>query len=296
MKYKIESKEAQGIILAITACFFVAIMISIVRKVSSQLHITQILMMRCFFSVLLISPLVIKSKGKLFYTNKLHLHLARSTTGFIAMLCWFYVITKIKLPEAVSITFIVPILTTLLATIFFKEKSSKRLWISLFIGLIGVLVIIRPGFNNISFAHLIAIISATLWSVSNIITKKLTKTDKPQTVVLYIAAIILIMSIPTATPYLQSMNLEQLIWLFFLGLSANLAHLSLSLAYEKVNLSILQPFDFSRLIFISLIAYFAFDELVDIYTIIGSIIIIFASIYISPKSSKYLKTRLSSRS
>ncbi len=280
----LEKNDIQGILWVISACFFVALMIAIVRKTSQDLHVTQILMMRCFFSVLLLSPLIIKTNGKVFQTKKLKLHFLRSISGFVAMLSWFYVVTQIPLPEAVSITFIVPILTTLAAILILKEKVSKRLWISLLIGLVGVLIIIRPGFETVTIAHYISLVTAILWSISNILTKKLTKTDKPSTAVLYLALLIFIMSIPVAAPYLKAMNFNQLIWLFFLGLSANLAHFSLSTAYSKTELSILQPFDFTRLVFISVIAYFAFGELVDIYMIIGSIIIIISSVYLTQGS------------
>jgi drug/metabolite transporter (DMT)-like permease len=270
-----------GILWAVCASFFVAIMIGIVRKTSQDLHVTQILMMRCFFALLLLTPLIIKTNGKVFQTKQFGLHFLRSISGFIAMLSWFYVVTKISLPEAVSITFIVPILTTLAAMIFLKENVTKKLCLALLLGFAGVMIIIRPGFNDIVIAHYISLLSTILWSFSNILTKKLTKTDKPETVVLYISILILIMSIPASAPYLKSMNFEQLIWLFFLGLSANLAHFSLSIAYGKTDLTTLQPFDFSRLIFISLIAYFAFGELVDIYMVIGSVIIILTSIYLT---------------
>jgi drug/metabolite transporter (DMT)-like permease len=204
-------------------------------------------------------------------------------SGFVAMISWFYVVTQIPLPESVSITFIVPILTMVCASIIFKEKINQKLWLSLFFGMIGVLVIIRPGFAEITTAHLIAILSAVLWSFSNVLTKKLTLTDKPKTVALYLSTMILIVSIPAAAPYLKPMNFEQIIWMFLLGLSGNLAHIFLSTAYVKTELSILQPFDFTRLIFVSIIAYFAFNELVDIYMIAGSMIIIFSSFYLSVK-------------
>ena len=278
---KTQKNDLSGILWAISSCFFVAIMVGIVRQTSTEFHVTQILMMRCFFSVILFTPLIVKTNGKIFQTKKLKFHLFRSITGFTAMLMWFYTVTQLPLPEAVSITFIVPIITTLAAVLIFKEIVTKRLWMAIILGFIGVLIIIRPGFHQIVMAHILSLIVAVFWSFSNIITKELTKTDKPQTVALYVALLIFIMSVPAATPYLKAMTLTDLIWFFFLGLSANLAHISLSIAYAKTDLSILQPFDFTRLIFISIIAYFAFDELVDIYMLIGSAIIIFSSFYLS---------------
>ena len=277
----IKKTDLEGIFWVTCSCFCISLMIAIVKATSAHIHVTQILMMRCFFSFLLFAPLIIKTNGTIFKTKKLGLHFVRSISGFISMLSWFYVATEIPLPEAVSITFIVPILTTAAAVVILKEKVGYRLWVSLILGFIGVLIIVRPGFETINFAHFICLISTISWAVSNILTKQLSETDSPKTVALYVAIIIFIFSIPAAAPYLKAMTLMELFWFFLLGVSANLAHISLSIAYGKTDLSILQPFDFTRLIFVSLIAYFAFGQLVDIYMITGSLIIVFSSFYLS---------------
>ena len=278
------TKEYKGIFLFILSCFFVSVMVGLVRQLSTTgLHFTQILMMRSFFALLLMSPLIIKSNGKILQTNNLKLHFLRSSTGFIAMLSWFYVVTQITLPQAVSITFTVPIITTLAAVMILNESVNVRLYLSLFLGFCGVLIIIRPGFNDLHFAHFISLLSTIIWAISNVFTKKLSKTEGANTITIYLSIIILFLSIPITLPNFQNMNLEQLTWLFFLGLSSNLVHITLSSSFKIADLSLLQPFDFSRLIFTSLIAYFAFSELIDFYTIIGSIVIIFAAFYANVK-------------
>ena len=278
------TKEYKGIFLFILSCFFVSVMVGLVRQLSTTgLHFTQILMMRSFFALLLMSPLIIKSNGKILQTNNLKLHFLRSSTGFIAVLSWFYVVTQIPLPQAVSITFTVPIITTLAAVMILNESVNVRLYLSLFLGFCGVLIIIRPGFNDLHFAHFVSLLSTIIWAISNVFTKKLSKTEGANTITIYLSIIILFLSIPITLPNFQNMNLEQLTWLFFLGLSSNLVHITLSSSFKIADLSLLQPFDFSRLIFTSLIAYFAFSELIDFYTIIGSIVIIFAAFYANIK-------------
>jgi len=286
-KYNSLSENSKAIFFAILTCFLVSILIAIVRHLSKDFHTFFIVMMRNLFAFAMFIPLMIKTNNKLFKTNKIYLHFIRNINGLIAMIIWFYTITLIPLPEAVSFTFIVPIITTLAAMIFLKEKVNKNIWIALIIGFIGILIITRPGFHEFHFAYILAMVTTILWSVSNVLVKIMTKTDKPETIVAYMSFIMLILSIPLGLPYIQKLNLNDILWMACLGIFSNLSHMSMSKAYSKADLSLVQPFDFTRLIFISIIAYFAFDEIIDIYSLIGALIIVSGTIFIAPKRKKY---------
>ncbi len=280
------SNNSKAICYAICTCLLVSIMISIVRHLSDNFHVFFIVMMRNFFAFSLFLPLMIKSRSSLFKTKNINLHFIRNVNGLIGMILWFYAITLIPLPEAVSITFSVPIITTFGAMFFLKEKINTNVWIALFIGLIGILIIIRPGFKDFHFAYLLAIFATFSWSISNILVKKMTTTDKPETIVAYMSFIMLVLSIPLGLMHIKSMNLNDIFWLFMLGLFSNLSHLSMSKSYSKADLNIVQPFDFTRLIFISIISYFAFDEVIDAYSAIGAAIIMMGTIFVAPKRNK----------
>ena len=285
-RYHALSSNGQGIFWIIVTCFLVSVIISIVRYLSKEMHVFQIVMMRNIFGLMFFIPAIIKNHSNILHTNNIHLHIARGVTGVCSMLIWFYAITLIPLPEAVSITFIVPILTTIAAAIFLKEKVNNKAWISLFIGFIGVLIIIRPGFNNFQFAYILALITTLLWTGSNILVKAMTKTEKLETITFYVLLIPLILSIPVAAPYLEPISPINLLWLAIMGAVANMSHTAMSRAYSKADISVVQPFDFTRLFFISIIAYFAFDETVNIWVISGSLLIFLSTIYLSPVGKK----------
>jgi len=152
--------------------------------------------------------------------------------------------------------------------------------------LIGILIIIRPGFHKFEFAYVLALITTVLWSISNLLVKMMTDTDKPETIVAYMSFIMLIFSIPFGIPHAVEINIADIFWLTMLGLFSNLSHMSMSIAYSKADLSAVQPFDFTRLIFISIISYFAFDEVIDLWSGLGALIILIGTIFIAPKSNK----------
>jgi len=277
------SNNSKAIFFAILTCFLVSVLIAIVRHLSENFHVFFIVMMRNFFAFAFFIPWMIKSPRKLFYTKKIHLHFLRNINGLVAMLVWFYTVTLIPLPEAVSFTFVVPIITTLAAMFFLKEEVHARAWIALIIGLVGITIIIRPGFYEFKLAYLLAIITTILWSISNVMVKIMTNTDKPETIVAYMSIIMLVFSIPLGTMHLASMNFSDVFWLAMLGLFSNLSHISLSTAFSKADLSVIQPFDFMRLIFTSIISYFAFDEVLDFWSGLGALVIVLGTIFVAPK-------------
>jgi drug/metabolite transporter (DMT)-like permease len=291
-KFQNLSTTSQGIIWMVLTCLLVSIMVSIVRHLSKDLHVFQIVMMRNFFALLFFFPYIVKSHAGIFKTKKLHLHIWRGIVGLLGMLVWFYTITLIPLAEAVSITFITPIFTTLAAMMFLKEKVTKKEWSALIIGFIGVLIITKPGFREFKPAYFLALLTASIWATSTIFVKVMTKTEKPETIVVYMCFIIFFLSVPVAAPYLTALSWDNIFWLAAIGLVSNLAHISMSTAYGKTNISILQPIDFTRLVFTAIIAYFAFNEVIDIATIIGSIVILFSTIYFAPRSKSNFSVRV----
>ena len=114
----------------------------------------------------------------------------------------------------------------------------------------------------------------------------MTDTDKPETIVAYMSFIMLVLSIPLGIMHPASMNFSDIFWLAMLGLFSNLSHMAMSTAYSKVDLSVVQPFDFTRLIFTSIISYFAFGESLDFWSGFGALIILFGTIFVAPKRKR----------
>ncbi len=277
------SNNSQGIIYAIVGCFLASVLIAIVRHLSSEFHIFFIVMMRNFFGLAFFLPQILHDYKKVLYTTKIKMHIFRGVNGLASMMIWFHVVSVLPLSEAVSISFIIPIITTIVAIFFLKEKVRARNWIASFLGLIGILIILRPGFKEFNPAYFYSFASVILWVISNIIIKLMTKTEKPQTIVAYMSFVMLICSIPFAMPYIETITFNNFLWFAALGAVSNLLHIAISLAYSKADLSYVQPFDFTRLIFTAIISYFAFGEIIDSWVVIGSLVILCGVLIMMPK-------------
>lgn len=277
------SNPVQGALHMTTACFFAAILIALVRCLSADFHILFIVMVRNFFGLIFFMPEIMRDYRKVLQTNKIRLHIFRGVNGLISMILWFQVVKMIPLSEAVSISFIIPILTTIAAIFFFKEKVSAKSWIASLIGFAGILIILRPGFREFNPAYFFCFGSVILWTISNLLIKTMTKTERPETIVAYMSLIMFLCSMPLAFPYMEPINFKNLCLFALLGLVSNLTHIYISNAYAKADLSLVQPFDFTRLIFTSIISYFAFGEVIDLWVIIGSLVILGGVIIVVPR-------------
>jgi drug/metabolite transporter (DMT)-like permease len=284
------SDNSQGIFYAVISCFLASALIAIVRFLSADLHVFFIVMMRNFFALLFFAPQILTDYKKVFHTTKIKMHLLRGFNGLMSMFMWFHVIAVMPLSEAVSVSFVIPILTTIAAVIFLKEKVKKNTWLASLIGFIGILIILRPGFKDLGSAYIYSFASIILWTASNLIIKSMVKTEKPQTIVAYMSLIMFLASLPFAIPHIEAISFQNIFWLALLGLISNLLHICISRSYSKADLSYVQPFDFTRLIFTAIISYFAFGEVIDMWVVVGSLVILFGVILVMPrKKTKAVK-------
>ncbi|OFW80625.1 MAG: hypothetical protein A2887_00500 [Alphaproteobacteria bacterium RIFCSPLOWO2_01_FULL_40_26] len=282
------SDNSQGIFYNIICCFFASILIAIARHLSAEFHVFFIVMLRNFFALVFFLPQIVRDHNKVFKTQKINLHIWRAINGLLSMFVWFYAISILPLSEAVAISFIAPILTTLAAMIFLKEKVKSHIWIAVFVGFMGILIVLRPGFKDLNIAHLAVIFSTSLWVITNLFVKVMARTERPQTIVAYMSLVMFIISIPFALPYMKPINFENFCYFAALGLVSNLTHIFMSRSFAKVDLSLVQPFDFTRLIFTTIIAYFTFGEIIDFWVVIGSMVILSGAIIVIPKRNARL--------
>lgn len=278
--------NSQGIIYAILGCLFASILIAVARFLSAEFHVFFIIMMRNLFGFLFLAPQIARDYRKVLYTKRPYFHLFRGVNGLVSMMFWYSAIAVLPLSEAVSISFVAPILTTLAAVIFLKEKVKTHNWIATFIGFIGILIILRPGFKEFNPAYLYSFAAICTWVISNVSIKLMTRTEAPRTIVTYMSFLFFIGSIPFAWPYIKAISFDDLLWFIVIGIVSNLTYFCMSHSYAKSDLSYLQPFDFMRLIFIAIIAYFAFGEILDFWVLVGSLVILCGVIIVMPKKKK----------
>jgi len=274
-----------SIFLFTASRFFMAILIIFVRYLSNlEFHTFQIILVRYSIAALLFLPFFSflhtrnkKSLSELVKTKRLPLHFIRGVFGFLGMACWFYVLTTLKLPDAVALSFLLPFFITIAAKYFLKEKISFSVWLTILVGFSGALIIIKPNFHSLDIEYFLVLLTICCWTFNDIITKKLTSTESPQTITFYMSLGIALVSLPFAIPVLQGLSIYEIVLFIVFALCSNIAYNLMNTAYKKSPISLVQPFEFTKLVFVSILSFIFFKEVTDFWTIVGVIIIISSS-------------------
>jgi drug/metabolite transporter (DMT)-like permease len=272
------SPKTRGIILMILQCLGAAILTCIVRHLSASLPTPVIVFGRNFFSLMFLLPWFFLKGRHIVHKPRWRLYLMRGGFGLIAMQLWFHSLSIVELPLATSLSFVSPLISAILAVLIYKEKTSFATWLSLCVGFGGVLLILRPGTDAFHWSALWVLVTAAMWSVSGVIIKSLIRTQSPVAVVFFMGIIMTPLSLPFLFLQWQMPVGVEWFWLIALGLVSVLFQIALSMAIASTDLVHILPYDFSRLLFVSIIAYFFFGEILDGWTLIGSLIIIGATV------------------
>ena len=273
------------------ACF--SAMNIFIRFAADELHTTQMVFLRNLFSVLLLLPWVLRHGVQVLRTDKLSGHFWRGTVGTVGMQLWFYCVTTLPLNEATALSFTAPILTTIFAIVFLKERAGFHRWMAVLMGFVGALVIIQPNPHNMDWNMLIVPCATSMWAIAGLLVKSLTKTEPANRIVFYMASVMTLWSLPLALYHWKTPSWHELALIVGVALASTGAHLFLVRAYALTEVVVLMPFDFCRLLFTAVFAYFAFGEVADRFTWIGAAIIVASAAYIAHRESLHRKRNLS---
>ncbi len=170
-----------GIALIVVGSAFFATMHGGVRFVSAEVHPFEIAFFRNVFGFLVFTPMLARSGLRLLHTRRLGAHVGRGAINSCSMLAWFTALSLIPLADATALALTGPLFVTLGAMFFLGETVRARRWIALGVGAAGTLVIIRPGFEEVSLGALLVLFTAFSVSGSKLIAKSLARTDSTVT-------------------------------------------------------------------------------------------------------------------
>tara|TARA_B100001121_G_scaffold155854_1_gene136247 strand:- start:174 stop:902 length:729 start_codon:yes stop_codon:yes gene_type:complete len=215
-----------------------------------------------------------------YYTKRPILHFSRCFFGLIALLSIFIALRNLPLATVVSITFAVPIFTTIFSILFLSEKVGFFRWLAVIVGFIGIVVISEPGLSTLNIYYIFPFIFVLGLSYVAISIRQLSSTEPVWLISLYFSVAITLAGLFTI-PYGWLMpNLKDLILLSFIGIFGGVANLWLSQSYKFAEVSLVTPLKYLALVFAIIFGYFIWDEIPTIKTLIGATLVIVSSIII----------------
>ena len=284
--FKLQSSQTKAIILNILSIVFFSIMVIFIRKASENLHILEVVFFRNLLAFIIMLPILKTTGLAAIKMNNTKLFFVRGFFGAIGMLAGFTCLTLIPLAQATAISFSKPIFITIGATIFLGEIIKARRIAAIFLGVIGMLIIVQPGVNSFSFGIVLAIIAALAHSLNALIVKKLTITETPQAIITWMVIILIPITFIPAITVWEWPNFETWLYLWGIAIVGTLAHFSWTKSCSMAEITSLQPIEFIKLPIMAFFGWMIFSEIPGTWTWLGGFIIFMSTIYISHREAK----------
>ena len=268
-------------------------MIAALGRFAAQagMHPAHTVFLRLLFALLLILPFAFRARLTFGKTQQLKTHMLRSAVGICAMWLWFISISLVPITDQTALSFLAPIFTTLGAMFFLQEIVRIRRWLAIIIGLFGAVVIVRPGFAELSGGHLSAVGSAMMMGMSMLLIKYLTAKDSPLMIVFYSHVFMTVLAFVPAMLVWSHFPPELYLYLTGFAPFAFFGHFALAKAYSLADASFIAALDYARLPFAALIGWLMFAEFSDIWTWIGASIIFASAFYIVRREMQLARSR-----
>jgi drug/metabolite transporter (DMT)-like permease len=263
----------------------------LIRQLSLDMHPFEVVFFRNLGGLVFMLPWLMRVGASALRTDHTRYYLGRSFLGFLSMLLWFSALAMMPVAEATALSFTSPLFATIFAVILLHEVVRARRWTATAIGFVGAMIILRPGMSELGLAHVLVLASSALAGVNAILVKQLTRSESANAIVTYMTLYIVPMSLIPAL-FVWTMPPPHTWWLIgLLGLLATIGHQAMTRAFVATETSIVMSFDYARLPFVALIAWFAFGELPDIWTWVGAAVIVGASAYIAHREGAVARAR-----
>ena len=257
------------------------VMTALVKSLGSTMNPIQAAFLRFVFGLVFLLPALRQILTTHLTRRHLTLFGLRGIVHAVSVMLWFYSMTQIPLAEVTAMNYMVPVYVTLGAALFLGEKLAFRRIAAIIVALIGVLIILRPGFREISPGHLTMIGTALALGGSYLIAKVLVQDLPPSVVVSHMSIWVTIALIPFAFAVWTPPSLRDLGVLFLVASFATAGHYFMTIALKAAPVAVTQPVTFLQLIWATLLGALVFHESVDVWVVAGGTLILAAVSFIA---------------
>ena len=273
------SKNHLGAVYMILSVIFFSCM-DILIKITGEYDVGQTMSFRALFGLIPIFFLIPKNRIKNFYkTKNFQLHFHRSFFGAIAMAAMFIGIRKLQLAEVSAMAFSAPLWVVIFSMIFLNEKIRTKRWAAVGLGFVGVIIISKPGFENLNFDYIYPIIFCIGFAGVSILIRKLTLIGEPVWLIAFYFSVVSGLGGMLTIPFgLWKMpNLYDFTLLVLIGILGGIANLLLTQSYKLAEITLTTPLKYLSLVLAIIIGFYLFEEIPSIDTLSGASLIVISS-------------------
>ncbi len=270
----------KGIALILASTVFLGASDVTAKYLSATLPSVEIAWIRFLTFALIMSPAMFRG-SPLFAlrTERLGLQLMRGAALVGSSLFFISGLRYLPIAEASATGFVAPLFVTALSIVFLSEKVGVRRWLATAVGLLGVLIILRPGTSAFHVAAFFPLVSAVAWACTLIMTRMMSGREHVLTTMTY-SSIAGLCILSALVPFVWvTPSWHDIAFGVFIGVASTAGQWIVVLAFRYADASVLAPFSYTQLLWVSILGFMVFGEVPDIWTVTGAVFIVGSGLY-----------------
>ena len=278
---------ARGMLWMVGGGLCFSVLNTLARALSQQMDVYQAQFLRYLMGLLVMLPLVWRHGWQAYRPVNMVGQFWRGGVHTLGLILWFTALPQIPLADMTAIGFTGPIFIMLGAAWFLGEPMRADRWVAALIGFAGVMVVVLPKLTGAGgWYNLVMLASSPVFAASFLITKALTRYEKPGVIVLWQALTVTLLSLPMALPHWQAPTAWQWLGFAVTGVLGTLGHYCLTRAFHSADISATQSLRFLDLVWASLLGWLVFGDVPSPSTWAGALVILLATVWIARRESQ----------
>ncbi|NIZ60123.1 EamA family transporter [Sedimentitalea sp. CY04] len=270
--------------MLITGMCFVAVT-ALVKFLGDRLPAAEMAFLRYLLGLVFLLPMLGSMRRTHVSARMWGLFAARGVVHSGAVILWFFAMTQIPLAEVTAMNYLSPVYVTLGAALFLGERLALRRVGAILAALIGALIILRPGFREVSPGHIAMLFTAMAFGASYLLAKFTVDGTNPTVVVAMLSIWVTVGLTPFAVVVWVTPTLIELAILFGVACFATGGHYAMTMAFASAPMTVTQPVTFLQLVWATALGALVFAEPVDIWVVCGGGVILAAVSFITWRES-----------
>ena len=285
MKFK--SLESLGMLFAVLAYFSFSLLDAVQKTAIIYHSVFQLLFIKYCFVLILSLFESQRKKNYIFYkSGNIKIQLLRSVLSIVESGCFILSFKYLSLADAHSIAALTPVLVVALSAILLREYVSLKTWIAIFVGFVGVLIIMRPGLSVFDPKSLIPLSGAFFLSIYQIVTRKASENDSTETSLFYTSIVGIILMGIIGYNFWQPLIKNSYFFFISMGVFFSLGLYFQIIALSMARAGIIQPFHYTLIFWAIILGYIFYGDFPDVPTLIGAIVITLSGVYAMYQNDK----------
>jgi drug/metabolite transporter (DMT)-like permease len=260
--------------------------IAVVHHLVDRLPIFEIALARNVFGLMFMLPWLMKVGLGAMHTSHIGMHAVRGLLSASNIWFLFAAVAYAPIADVSAITFMMPIVASVLAVFVLKEQTRLVQWLAALTGFAGALIVIRPGMAEFNPGLLFAVGAVCAGSLVAMMIKTLLKYDSGDTIAAWLFLSHTVLGIVPAILVWVTPNWEELLWMVLLGYLGAVIQRTFNRSMAMADASVVLPYNFTRLIWAALFGFLFFAEIPDLWTWVGGAVIFFSSVWLTRINSR----------